>query len=216
MKTNATLKTGVVGLHKAVYVAIVGTLLLGLGACSNEKLHEERDSLYNENGNLKAENAALKASRDEVLRQERTDALAKRPLPAGPSGLESEQGVTEGKTVQGEDQIEIAGDVLFDTGKATIKPGFHKTLDKVAELLKTRYEGRQLRVEGHTDPRPVRESGWDDNWDLGAQRSRSVALYLINAGVPKKCLYIASFADNMLKSTTDYAQDRRVDIVVVK
>jgi len=208
--------------NKSAYVTIVGVLLLGLGACSNEGSRGERDPLETEITKLKAENAALTTSRDAALRQSRADALASHSAPApapavtGPSGLENENGVTESKTAQGEDQIELAADVLFDTGKATIKPAFHKTLDKVAEALKNRYEGRQFRVEGHTDPRPVGGTGWDDNWDLGAERSRSVALYLIKAGVPKKSLYIASFADNMLKSTTDYAQDRRVNIVVVK
>ena len=207
-------------------LALLGVSVLmagGLGACSSDKIREERDSLYLQNANLTAErDRALAQARAEKAR---ADMLAARPLPApsplieapkGPSGLEGEKGVTESKTAQGEDQIEIEGDVLFDTGKAVIKPGFKKTLDKVAEVIKTKYAGRQLRVEGHTDPRPVRQSGWDDNWDLGAARARAVTLYLIGRGVPKKNVYIASFADNALKSPTDYAVDRRVSIVVVK
>lgn len=207
-------------------LAILGVSVVmtgGLGACSNDKLREERSSLALQNDTLKAERdrALTQAQREKT----RADALAARPAqpltplieaPKGPSGLEGEKGVTESKNARGEDQIEIEGDVLFDTGKAVIKPSFKKTLDKVAEVIKTQYAGRQLRVEGHTDPRPVKQSGWDDNWDLGAARARAVTLYLINRGVPKKSIYLASFADNALKSTTDFAQDRRVSIVVVK
>ena len=42
------------------------------------------------------------------------------------------------------------------------------------------------------------------------------ALYLETKGIAKKNMYIASFADTDLKSTKNYALDRRVEIVVVK
>jgi flagellar motor protein MotB len=207
---------------RVTLAAALTTIVVGnLGACSNTKTREERDSLQQQNEQLTAErDAALAQARSEKARADAlAAAAARRPaetMPTTPSGLEGVAGVTESKTARGEDQIEIEGDVLFDTGKATIKPAFKKTLDKIAEVMKSKYADRQFRVEGHTDPRPVHTSGWDDNWDLGAARARQVALYLIGRGVPKSAVYIASFADNDLKSTTDYAKDRRVDIVVVK
>lgn len=195
------------------------TVVLSTG-CANHKLEDEKASLQQQNN-------ALRAERDRALAEaraanERAAAAAARMVatpttaPSMPTGLEDVPGVTQGKTEAGEDQIEIEGDVLFDTGKATIKPAFRATLDKIASVMKSHYAGRKFRIEGHTDPRPVRASGWDDNWDLGAARARAVALYLISRGVPKPSLYIASFADNQLRSPTDYALDRRVDIVVVK
>lgn len=204
---------------KLMVVAVTGIMLSSLAACDGTKVKEERDSLALENANLKLERD--KAVAEARAQKMRADQLSARPMTmapavsAAPTGLELEKGVKENKNAQGEDQIEIEGDVLFDTGKAIIKPNFKQTLDKVAEVLKSKYEGRQFRVEGHTDPRPVRSSGWEDNWDLGAARARAVMLYLVSKGVPKANFYIASFADNALKSETDYAQDRRVSIVVV-
>ena len=69
-------------------------------------------------------------------------------------------------------------------------------------------------MEGYTDPNPVRKSGWDDNWDLGAARARAVLLYLESKGIHN--MYIASFGATQLKSTKNLAEDRRVEIVVVR
>ena len=123
-------------------------------------------------------------------------------------------GVTSSVNGAGELVLGIPGDVLFDSGKATIKPTAKKTLDTIASTLKSKYGGQQIRVEGHTDPSPVKSSGWDDNWDLGAARARQVMLYLSQKGV--KDMYIASFAATELKSTKNQSLNRRVDIVVVK
>ena len=132
----------------------------------------------------------------------------------GSTAVELSGGVTSSTNSRGEAQLEIAGDVLFDSGKATLKASAKKSLDIVATKLKSSYAGQQIRVEGHTDPTPVKSSGWDDNWDLGAARARSVLLYLESKGV--KDMYIASFADTELKSTKNMALNRRVNIVVLK
>ncbi len=116
----------------------------------------------------------------------------------------------------GEVVLEIRGDVLFDSGKATVKPTAKKTLDTLAAQIKKSYSGQTLRIEGHTDASPVKNSGWDDNWDLGAARARAVLLYLSSKGVPQKNMYIASMAANNPKNTKNPALNRRVDIVVVK
>ena len=199
-------------------IAALSVSVLGLGAgCQNTKLEDEKASLLKQNQDLEAQ---LKAERDASARARAAlaarNAVVAPTTERAPTGLEGAAGVSVGQTARGEQVIEIEGDVLFDSAKATIKPEFEATLDKIAEVIKNQYPSRLLRIEGHTDPRPIRKSGWDDNWDLGAGRARAVALYLIKRGVPKKNVYIASFADNDLKSTTDLAADRRVDIVVVK
>ncbi len=123
-------------------------------------------------------------------------------------------GIKRGKNLQGEDTIQVSSDILFASGKAALKPSAKKALDRVATVLKKEYAGNELRVEGYTDPAPVKTSGWDDNWDLGAARARAVMLYLHEKGV--RSMYIASFGDTKLKSTKNFAADRRVEIVVVK
>src|SRR5207247_7685919 len=54
----------------------------------------------------------------------------------------------------GEVTASIQGDVLFDSGKTTLKPSAKKLLDSVASVLKTQYTGKNIRVEGFTDTDP--------------------------------------------------------------
>lgn len=210
-------------------LAVAG-LTLGTG-CAN-KTAAERDSLLKQNQDLSAQLEQEKAARAaaEAARASSTPTPdTSTPAPAapsvdlstpdmaantGPANMDLGGGISRGKNKMGEDTVRVASDVLFDSGKASLKPAAKKTLDKVAAILKKEYAHHQLRVEGHTDPNPVKNSGWDDNWDLGAARARSVMLYLRQHGV--RDMYIASFADTELKSTKNYAADRRVEIVVVR
>jgi flagellar motor protein MotB len=132
--------------------------------------------------------------------------------PAGSSGNIS--GVSSRRNAAGELVLEIPGDVLFDSGKATLKPSAKKTLDGIASNLKSNHAGHQIRIEGHTDPAPVKKTAWDDNWDLGAARANAVRSYLSEKGV--KNMYIASFAATELKNAKNPALNRRVEIVVVQ
>jgi flagellar motor protein MotB len=134
---------------------------------------------------------------------------------SGGGSTRIDTGVSTSKNRFGQNVIEISGEVLFDSGKAALKPAAKRSLDKVAALIKQKYSGQRLRVEGHTDPNPVRSSGWDDNYDLGHARARAVLLYLKSKGIPEKNMYSASFAATQMKSTKNMALNRRVDIVVV-
>jgi len=211
-------------LTRLVLPAVLG-LTLCFGACSS-KTADERDSLLRQNRALQDQLDAERRGRDDA--EARANAAANAPVytPAAPEMAAPEyvdggvgttdlgSGIAISTNKQGQKVIHIPSDVLFDSGKAALKPAAKKSLDRVAAVIKKDYKGQRLRIEGHTDPNPVRKSGWDDNWDLGAARARAVLLYLIEKGVPKRDMYLASFADNELKSKTNYALNRRVDIVV--
>jgi flagellar motor protein MotB len=215
-----------------------GFLLLGTGCA--DKAASERSSLINQNDELKRELDAEKAARStaDARANAATAQVATlppentvRPPSMDPSGkpldLSSSSKVSPPKPAPtgvragagGEvivDVLEIPGDVLFDSGKATLKPTSLKTLDGIAATLKKQYAGKTLRIEGHTDPTPVKGSGWDNNYDLGAARATAVLQYLVKKGIPEKSMYIASFGANSPKSTKNLALDRRVEIVVVQ
>src|SRR5690606_4279616 len=53
-----------------------------------------------------------------------------------------------------------------------------------------------IRVDGHTDARPISSARFRSNWDLSAARAISVVQYLIEAGVQPQHLVAAGFADN--------------------
>jgi OmpA-OmpF porin, OOP family len=70
------------------------------------------------------------------------------------------------------------GDVLFDTGKATLKPGAYTTIDRLAQVLNSS-KGSRVLIEGHTD-----SMGTDaNNQVLSEQRARAVQTALLERGV---------------------------------
>jgi chemotaxis protein MotB len=216
---------------RVALLATVG-LALCLGTGCAGKTADQRDSLAKQNADMAARLEASEKARLDAEERLRMQSNAVPTTPAAgdmtPSDTTSGgtvaggtstptdlgEGIRITKTKGGLDVIQIPGDVLFDSGKATLKPASMKSLDKVAATIKKQYSSQTLRIEGHTDPNPVRRSGWDDNYDLGAARARAVLLYLVKKGVPEKHMYIASFGANDLKSTKNLALNRRVEIVV--
>jgi chemotaxis protein MotB len=82
------------------------------------------------------------------------------------------------QAVPGGAMIAIDGTVLFDSGKADLKPTAKQTLEDVARAINERYPDHDIYVVGHTDNVPIRVSGWKDNYELSAQRALSVVRYL--------------------------------------
>src|SRR6185312_4033426 len=99
------------------------------------------------------------------------------------------------------DRFVLQSEVFFDTGKADLKPEGRAELDKVAGALLS-LEGQippdiawVLRVDGHTDARPITGGQYKSNWDLSAARAISVVQYLIGKGVAPKRLVAAGFGE---------------------
>ena len=70
------------------------------------------------------------------------------------------------------------GDVLFDTGKATLKPGAYSTIDRLAQVLNSSHNSRVV-IEGHTDSVGSEEM----NQSLSEERAMSVQSALLQRGV---------------------------------
>jgi len=70
-------------------------------------------------------------------------------------------------------------DVLFDTGRATLKPGADRALDRLAQFLKGN-PGTRVIVEGHTDS--VGSEAYNE--ELSHRRAQAVTEALSARGVP--------------------------------
>jgi chemotaxis protein MotB len=100
------------------------------------------------------------------------------------------------------DRFVFQSEVFFDSGSASLRPEGRAQLDKLAGAILDLEKQIPsdipwvLRVDGHTDIRPVTAtSAFRSNWDLSAGRAISVVQYLISKGVPPSRLAAAGFGE---------------------
>ncbi|MBL6959187.1 MAG: peptidoglycan -binding protein [Rhodospirillales bacterium] len=99
------------------------------------------------------------------------------------------------------DRFVFQSEVLFQSGSAELGVGGKKQLDQLAETLIEiaatipKDINWILRVDGHTDPIPIRTALYRSNWDLSAARAISVVNFLIAKGLPPQRLAAAGFGE---------------------
>lgn len=120
--------------------------------------------------------------------------------------------------------ISLPGDVLFDSGRETLKKEGKAILDKVAQVIKNDASllQRDYQVAGHTDNKPLAGGVFRDNWGLSLMRAREVLLYLVSdksGGLPLAHWSATGFADTdpIAPNDTDDGRqkNRRCDLIVV-
>jgi chemotaxis protein MotB len=81
--------------------------------------------------------------------------------------------------------ISLPGDVLFDSGRETLKKDGQAILLKVAGVINADPQllSRDYQVAGHTDNKPLQRGPFKDNWGLSLMRAREVLVFLVD---PKK------------------------------
>ena len=122
------------------------------------------------------------------------------------------------------DRFVFQSEVFFDTAKATLdNPEGRAELDGLATALlelEKKIPGEipwVLRVDGHTDVRPITNSPvFKSNWELSSARAISVVQYLVSLGVPAQRLVAAGFAEfqPLDTATTEeaYKRNRRIEL----
>lgn len=90
------------------------------------------------------------------------------------NGLED---MVEVRYEEGGVALDIKERILFDSGKADLKPEAMVVLDKLATFLDKL--PNSIRVEGHTDNRPINTPEFPSNWELSAARAIRVIRYFI-------------------------------------
>jgi chemotaxis protein MotB len=133
------------------------------------------------------------------------------------------------KTLGDRDDIQVVGDrfvfqseIFFESGSADLNPDSYTQLDKLATALQE-LEGRiprelnwVLRVDGHTDIRPISTATFRSNWELSASRAISVAKYLVGKGVSPNRLAAAGFGEFQPiapgSTDADLRRNRRIEL----
>ncbi len=104
-------------------------------------------------------------------------------------------------------------DVLFDTGKATLRPGAREKLAKISGIILV-HPGLKLEIEGHTDS----VGGDEYNQRLSEQRANAVRDYLIHEGIKPDSITAKGFGKTRPVATNATPEgrqrNRRVEMVV--
>lgn len=118
--------------------------------------------------------------------------------------------------------LRFKDNVLFDPGKADLKPQALQILTFLADALNSaEFADRYIRVEGHTDNVPINTDRFPSNWELSAGRASSVIRYYIENQQFRPDRFTAAgygeyypVGDN--GTAEGRALNRRVDIVVLR
>jgi chemotaxis protein MotB len=213
-------------MNKQLAVACLMGVVAFLGGCSDNKADqlaaaEQRNRSLNDRANkasstlqacINERNSLgqqLLAARNEIesLRAQVANAPTPEPAPTGWTA------------VPGGGMIAIEDNLLFAAGKVTLRDDARKTLDGIVTTLKKEYGDKDIVVFGHTDDRPIKKSGWDDNWQLSSERSLAVTRYLQEHGIESHRLVSAGCGENRPRAVNDSDQNRtrnrRVEIFAI-
>ncbi|ODT26584.1 MAG: hypothetical protein ABS35_10520 [Kaistia sp. SCN 65-12] len=132
------------------------------------------------------------------------------------------------QVLEGRTDVRIVGDrfvfqseVLFGAGEATISDAGRTEMAKLAAVIKELISqipadvNWVLRIDGHTDKRPINTPEFPSNWELSAARAIAVTKYFVEQGIPAQHLVAAGFGDSRPIDTGDteeaFAKNRRIE-----
>lgn len=209
---------GVRLISAVVLVAVSGSMT----GCKYEQLRADRDNLWAQNQELQNEltqkQLALEAAqsdRDRLMAQ--LDQLQNRVniLPAGPVANTGFSDISGVEAVQSGDRItvRVPGDVLFSSGKTSLRKSAKQTLNQIADVIEREYQHNTIYIKGYTDTDPIKKSKWADNLELSLQRAAAVHRYLQKRGVDPQRMQAVGLGPWHPQTTK--AKSRRVEIVVI-
>lgn len=179
----------------------------------NATLKQQNLATQQQVGSLEAQKAALLAASQQ--RQQQYDALVQ--------GLskEVEKGQLQVRQYKDMLAVDLAEQIFFDSGKATLKPGGKEVLQKVGDALKG-YENKVIRVVGHTDNIPVAKSlqgTFPTNWELSVARATNVVRFLQEVGIPPERMVPSGRAEYDPVAPNDTVEgrkkNRRIEIMLI-
>ena len=168
------------------------------------KIHELSSEMERLQHQKEAENNQLRDAMEALQRQ-----------------LQREIGDNEAKLAMTERGLVITfvAEVLFDSGKAEVKPQARETLGKVASVIQQKVADREIGIEGHTDNDPIKHSGWKSNWELSTGRATSVLHVMEDEGVNPGQMVASGYGEYRPVTSNDGSEgrskNRRVEIVII-
>jgi chemotaxis protein MotB len=188
-------------------------LLFSMGSLDVERFKHFQNALQSAMGLLNAGRHApvgVVADQPSIPGQEASPSVSNPAPDVDTRGLEA---------VYTPDGIHLTLDdkLLFGSGSARLTAGGGILLNRVARIIKPLK--RTIRVEGHTDNRPIATTAYPSNWELSTARAVNVVKHLISsAGIAPQSLAAAGYGDSKPRAPNDtelnMSKNRRVEIIL--
>lgn len=181
------------------------------------ELSQRISDLEKENAALKDEIANLgKAKEEEVQKTSKTYEEMLEKMKS-----EISQGQVTISELKGKLTVNMLNAILFDSGKAEVKPEGLAVLLKVIDILKN-VKDKAIRIEGHTDNVQIvgaLAAKYPTNWELSAARAINVTRYLQSQGIDPAILGAVAYGEYHPVAPNDTeegkAKNRRIEIILV-
>lgn len=211
------------GMSRITGVLLAMLALVMLPACDSSKdiqiseLQGRVDELLAQKGDLESRLAAAMSDGDRArqmalsLQQQLDEARRQGAVTAEGEWVETANAAW----------VSLGADILFDSGKATLKPQGTQKLASVAETIKSKYFDRRIFVLGHTDTDPIKvtKNLWKDNLDLSLNRAATVTREMMKLGVSAEQIVTGGQGEYNPRAPNDTrenkAKNRRVEIIAI-
>jgi chemotaxis protein MotB len=191
-------------------------------ALENDKtsLEKAKASLERDQASLRAQNEALDRERMKLLEtskqsQSQYDALVQE------LNKEVRQGQLQVRQYKDMLTVDVAEQLFFDSGRATLKETGKDVLKRVADAIKS-YEDKAIRVVGHTDNVPISgalQKTYPSNWELSVARATTVVRFLQESGIEPERLVATGRAEYAPVAENDSPEgrqkNRRIEITLI-
>ena len=207
-------------------VLAAGVLSIAASGCANqskERMVLLEDANRGLTARLNRSSAEAAAAREDQQRLDRrlADALGEidrlnQELANQPTPQAAAPGWT---AVPGGAMIAIDAGVLFAPGRIDLRGESRRTLDGIVSTTQGEYADKDVLIIGHTDDRPIKKSGWQDNYQLSTERALAVVRYLKEHGVATSRLIAGGVGEFRPRasnaSDAGRARNRRVEIFAI-
>jgi len=188
-----------------------------------QTLAQEKDALTTQKTSLEENLVNLQTKEDALGSKLRERENESKKLQATYDGLvanlkkELQAGQIQVQQLRDGLRVNVAQDILFDSGSAEVDKNGIEVLDRVGVQLKK--SSHQIMVIGHTDNKPIGPAlveRYPSNWELAGARAASVVRLFAHSGLPTKRLLAVSMADvrPVASNSTPEgrARNRRIEI----
>jgi chemotaxis protein MotB len=200
----------------------IGTLKQEMAALMSEQqaLQAKRSELQQQIGALESQRAALEEEKSLLLKSSQQN-QAQYDVLVGKLTEEVRKGQLQVRQYKNMLTVDVAEQLFFDSGKASLKDSGKEVLKKVGDTLKG-YDNKVIRIIGHTDNVPIAKAlqkAFPSNWELSVARATTVLRYLQEVGVPPERMIASGRAEYAPVASNDTAEgrkkNRRIEITLI-